>query len=218
MRGMGTGYHTRIKRLLPAAALLIFTAALLLAAAPARGGVNFFQMGRQAADTLSKADGGAVALVDGDPISRTSYQIYRDGLSNALGSFTGREVLDKLIRQRLLVQAAIDAGYTVTDEELDGYISDSFALLEQDETVKAQFEAYLSGRGMTMDGYKASMRDSAREMLLYDKLAAGLQAEYAQQPATASDGAPEGFDRYLERYTDALYEAAEIEVLDPSLR
>ncbi|WP_087065123.1 SurA N-terminal domain-containing protein [Intestinibacillus massiliensis] len=215
---MKTKFHFNIKKLLSGTILFGFTVVLLLITASAGGGVNFFQMGRQAAETLSKADGGAVALVDGDPISRTSYQIYRDGLSNALGSFTDREVLDKLIRQRLLVQAAIDAGYTVTDEELDGYISDSFALLEQDETVKAQFEAYLSGRGMTMDEYKASMRDSAREMLLYDKLAAGLQAEYAQQPATASDGAPEGFDRYLERYTDALYEAAEIEVLDPSLR
>jgi parvulin-like peptidyl-prolyl isomerase len=75
-------------------------------------------------------------------------------LARAGDTATPRQVLDKMIEMVLLEQAAIQAGVTVTDEELDAIIQSDINAVGGPEV----FETRLASNDLTADEYREQVR------------------------------------------------------------
>lgn len=87
----------------------------------------------------------AVATVDGEPITREDFYI-------ALSDAVGRPMLDQLIAEMLVAQAAARAGVTVSAEEVEREFE---AVRRQ---VGPEFESLLVQYGMTADDLRNNLR------------------------------------------------------------
>jgi len=100
------------------------------------------------------SSGGAVATVNGEPISRQTFDTRLEG------SPMGRTVLQQLVQETLIQQYAKNNNITVTDAEVDA----------RENQIKANFPAgswdeMLKARGLT----EADVRAALREQLILDK-------------------------------------------------
>ncbi len=98
--------------------------------------------------------GGAVATVNGQPISRTSFD------SRLESSPMGRTVLQQLVQETLIDQYSKNNNITVTDAEVDA----------RENQIKANFptgswDEMLKARGLT----EADVRSALREQVILDK-------------------------------------------------
>jgi len=89
----------------------------------------------------------AIATVNGQPITRQDFYI-------ALSEAAGRPVLDQLISEMLLAQAATEAGVSVSNEEVDR----EFESVRQQ--VGPEFESLLAQYGMTADDLRKNIKIS----------------------------------------------------------
>ncbi len=97
---------------------------------------------------LSVTDAGvAIATVDGEPITRQDFYI-------SLSDAAGRPVLDQLINEMLLAQAATRAGVSVSKEEVEL----EFEGVRQQ--VGLEFESLLAQYGMTADDLRKNLEIS----------------------------------------------------------
>jgi len=86
----------------------------------------------------------AIAAVNGQPITRQDFYI-------ALSEAAGRPVLDRLIAEMLLAQAATQAGVSVSEEEVEL----EFEAVRQQ--IGPEFEALLAQYGMTPDDLRENL-------------------------------------------------------------
>jgi len=122
----------------------------------------------------------AVATVNGQPITRQDFYI-------ALSEAAGRPVLDQLIAEMLIAQAADEAGVSVSREEVE---------LEFDavrQQVGPEFEVLLAQYGMTADDLRKNIRISllvfevsTKDVVVTDEQIATYYNEHA-----AEFGSPE---------------------------
>jgi len=89
----------------------------------------------------------AIATVNGQPITRQDFYI-------ALAEAAGRPVLDQLISEMLIAQAATEVGVSVSDEEVER----EFEAVRQQ--VGPEFESLLAQYGMTADDLRKNLRIS----------------------------------------------------------
>ena len=103
-------------------------------------------------------------------------QVHRFSESEALGNAEQQrpQLLDRLIRQMLLLEAALTLRITVTDTEIEQYIKD-FKDKYQIET-DAEFEKQLNQEGMTLVGFREqSERNLKTEKLVMGRIVPRLQ-------------------------------------------
>jgi len=125
-----------------------------------------------------------VATVNGQPISRATY-------ISMLESQGGEQVLDRLITETLIRDAASTEGITVTTEEIDQEINSAKAELESQGQ---DFDQILSLQGIT----EAELRDQIQLQMLVSKLA-----------GTSDEATVEEVDAYLEENAEYLPEDLE---------
>ena len=99
----------------------------------------------------------AAALVNGNPITMAELDRQYDLVPASYKSFvTKASILEGLINQKLLLAEAEEQEITVSDEELEAFITDtiaSYGLTQED------FEAQVVKSGATMDEVRKSYRD-----------------------------------------------------------
>jgi foldase protein PrsA len=118
---------------------------------------------------LAACSGGAVATVNGEPISRSTFNARLES------SPMGRTVLQQLVQETLIAQYAKNNNITVTDAEVDA----------KENQIKANFpsgswDEMLKARGLT----EADVRSALREQLILDK---ALQKDVTITPAQIRD-------------------------------
>ncbi|MDR1040774.1 MAG: SurA N-terminal domain-containing protein [Deltaproteobacteria bacterium] len=147
------------------------------------------------------------ALVNGRPVLREKVEgMVKVGLypplaaeSGEPGTITMRQILDKLVEEELVLQAAERAGLSVTEEEVEGYL-------------EAQLEAW--GCGGPRKGYPCrrprgeeleSLKAAFRERMLLEKVAAHATGRLGRRSAT-------DWERYLADWSRAHSAAPVYEV------
>jgi foldase protein PrsA len=116
--------------------------------------------------SLAACSGGAVATVNGEPISRSAFNARLES------SPMGRTVLQQMVQETLIEQYAKNNNINVTDAEVDAreaQIKQNFPSGSWDEMLKA--------RGLT----EADVRAALKEQLIIDK---GLSKDVTVTPAS----------------------------------
>jgi len=93
-------------------------------------------------------DGEIVAKVNGEAI--TKEELYQEMLSTG-----GKQLLDRLINQKLIEQAAKEKGVTVTDEQVDEGLNE----MKEQFGGESSFQFYLAQFGMTEDVFRQDIRN-----------------------------------------------------------
>jgi foldase protein PrsA len=114
---------------------------------------------------LRAQEGGAVATVDGNPISR-------EQLVERLLADAGASLLDKLIQEKVVEQAAAKGGVTVAEEEIDQQLNDVKASLPRDKSL----DEMLAEQGMSM----VTLREQVRMRLRLRKLVGDFKLDENQ--------------------------------------
>ncbi len=119
--------------------------------------------------SLAACSGGAVATVNGQPISRSTFNTRLEG------SPMGRTVLQQLVQETLIDEYAKSNKIDVTDAEIDA----------RENEIKANFPAgswdeMLKARGLT----ESDVRAALREQLILDK---ALETKVTVTPAQIND-------------------------------
>ncbi|MBV9719526.1 MAG: peptidylprolyl isomerase [Candidatus Eremiobacteraeota bacterium] len=118
---------------------------------------------------LAACSGGSVATVNGQPVSRSTFD------QRLEGSPMGRTVLQQLVQETLIEQYAKNNNITVTDAEIDA----------RENQIKANFpsgswDEMLKARGLT----ETDVRSALREQLILDK---ALAKDVTITPAQIND-------------------------------
>lgn len=108
---------------------------------------------------LSEAGEQLVARVNGEPITLSEFEIAfdRQSIPNDAASYDAlaAALLETIIEQRLINQAAAQMGVTVTDEEVNAELERNRAEMGSDE----QWQIWLDENNYTEDDLRASLRD-----------------------------------------------------------
>jgi hypothetical protein len=83
---------------------------------------------------------------------------------------TRRQVLEAMVEQVLIGQAATTAGIVVTDTFLESKVQETIALGQD----RQQFEAWLAANNMTLDEFKRSLYDQLLTGQMFEHVTAGL--------------------------------------------
>ncbi len=156
------------------------------------------------ADTM--LNGYTLAIVNGVPIKKERFDSYKEGLSEAAGTFTDKEILDRFIDRELMLQDAAQYGISVTDEEVNAWNEQNFSLMEEDPAGKEVILAYLAQKGYTLDEYKKMSLEISRISLIGQKYRDYLRQIYNETPENKL------FDDYYAAHMKKLREDADIVV------
>lgn len=105
------------------------------------------------------------------------YQEAQTTLDNTVADETAREtVLNDLIDQTLLAQGAHEAGYMLTDAELDARIAD----LAADIGGEAALSTWQTSHGYTSDSFRSSLKHAAEAAWMRDSILANLSGTAEQ--------------------------------------
>lgn len=180
--------------------------------------MNFFQWGENSASINEIASTDVVAKVNSVGISKTKFDLYKAGLSNASGTFSDKEILNKLIEQEVIMQEIVRLGYTVTEAEVTKFNNERFALLDEDPNAYQIIKDYVDGLGITMEEYKEMSKEVSRTALLANKYKADVMREFVNNTAGAATFSAqqkaERFEEYFNNKIETLSEAATIEIIE----
>ena len=95
-----------------------------------------------------------VATVDGDPI--TAHELDRYAADMGAPDVSRQQLLDTLITERLLEKEATARKVTVTDDDVAAYVAE---IQKQNGLDEAAFTAALEAQGLTLDAYRARIKD-----------------------------------------------------------
>lgn len=116
-----------------------------------------------------------IARVNGEPITLAAYQAELDRLEAALGTQLATEdeqgVLDDLIHQVLLAQAAADEGFIV-DETL---LQERYDLLVEGIGGVQAMDAWITANGYTQEGFRQDLARSIAAAWMRDQIIAGIE-------------------------------------------
>lgn len=115
------------------------------------------------------------AIVEGEAITLEEYQAelerFKAASSNSEAldeSEAGKKVLDDLINQTLLSQAAHEAGFELTKEELES----RFDALVKEVSGEASFQSWLRDNHWSVDAFKRSLKRSIEAAWMRDRIIA----------------------------------------------
>jgi peptidyl-prolyl cis-trans isomerase SurA len=95
-----------------------------------------------------------VATVDGDPI--TAHELDRYVVDMGTPDVPREQLLETLITERLLEREAEERKVTVTDDDVTAYVTE---VRKQNGLDEAGFAAALEAQGLTIDAYRARLKD-----------------------------------------------------------
>lgn len=210
-----------MKKILKHVSLMLAVALLLCGfsavLAQADDGIDLTKLAQTQTDILVNADAqDIVATVDSEPIKRSSLDAYYAALEQTNNGFTKKDALDKMIQQQVMVQTAIDAGYTVSEEEITAQIEYDFAALDTAPDAKALMEEYADALGMSMEEYKQYVRPNYRDSILYNKWQAGVLEQFKARATLGTESVD--FNDFLEEYKAQLFSEARVQILDTALQ
>lgn len=125
-----------------------------------------------------------IATINGEKVSKKEFEDYKNQLNQNGKNYSEKDVLDKIILNKVLYKAAIDKGITVTEEEIDNEVKMNQAALKQDNNKEqAQFlEAYIKKLGLTPEQYWEQIKSTYKTTLAVSKLYDILKQEYSNNP------------------------------------
>lgn len=197
--------------------LICVISVMVAAVVYASKNMDFFHWGEENADIKAAVLGGAVARVNGVDIPESKFHSYKLGLANASGKFSDEEILQKLIRQEVIMQEIDRLGYTVTEEEVTKFNDERFAFLKEDPNAYQMIKNYVDGLGITMEEYKERSREISKIALLTNKYREDIMKEYEKNnTAESADSAQQKAQKvemYFKEKIEMLMNAATIEII-----
>ena len=180
--------------------------------------MTFFRWGKQTAGINETASATIVANVNGVGIPKTKFDSYKAGLANASGTFTDKEILDKLIEQEVIMQEIQRLGYSVTEAEVTKFNDERFELLDDDPVAYQIVKDYVDGLGITMEEYKEMSKEVSKTALLANKYKADMMSEFensnSQIKTYSLRQKEEKFEEYFEKKIEELSKKAKIEIVE----
>lgn len=196
---------------------LCLISALVVCGVYASKNMAFFEWGKQNTEINEISDSTIVAKVNGIGISKSKFDSYKIGLSNASVDFSDEQILDKLIEQEVIMQEINRMGYTVTDSEVNAFNNERFAILDEDPAAYQIVKDYIDGLGITMDDYKEMSKEISRTALLANKYKADLMKEFEKSNSKFSmysmSKRVEKFEEYFDKKINELSKNAKIEIM-----
>lgn len=178
--------------------------------------INFFRWGEENAINAAVPTD-VVARVNGVDILRSKFISYKVGLTNASGNFSDEEILNKLIKQEIIMQEIERLGYTVTEEEVTKFNDERFALLKEYPEAYQMVKDYADGMGITMEEYKEMSREISRIALLSNKYKEDIMNEYEKNNTMENTDSAQQKAQKAEKYfndkIEMLMNTATIEII-----
>ncbi len=176
--------------------------------------MNFFRRAEEIDNINAAVPTDVVAKVNGVDILKSKFDSYKVGLANASGNFSDEEILNKLIKQEIIMQEIDRLGYTVTEEEVTKFNDERFAFLNQDPNAFRIIKDYVDSMGITMEEYKEMSREISRIALLSNKYREDIINEYEKNNTTDSaQQKAEKAEMYFREKIEKLINAATIEII-----
>ena len=123
------------------------------------------------------------------------------------------EAYNYLLKREAKYQAAVDKGYTVTDEEIQDYVNKQI-----EESRKAvdsgggdEFSAFLQGAGMSIEEYWQTQYDVLGKELLASKYFEKVHAEFLS--TTKSENPDEEWKKYLDNMLEEIIDEQNVKIL-----
>lgn len=197
--------------------LVVSVVLILTGIVYANKNLDFFKLGEDVKKINETTTLDIVAKVNGVEIPKSKFDTYKAGLMKANGTFTDEEILDKIIEQEVIIQEIERLGYSVTEEEVNKFNDERFALMDDDPQAYQIIKDYVDGLGITMDEYKEKSKEISRLALLANKYKEEKLKEYENensQVVTYSNAEEvEKFEDYFNENIEQLKEKANIEIV-----
>jgi peptidyl-prolyl cis-trans isomerase SurA len=139
-----------------------------------------------------------VATVDGDPI--TAHEVRRFGEDRRAHNVSDDELLDAVITDRILAKEIAARKISTKSEEIDKYVEEIVARNKMNDE---QFKAALKQQGMTLEQYRARVKDELdKTTLLQQEMRGGVTVT------------PEQVKQYYDEHRDQFAEKTGVVVYD----
>lgn len=190
---------------------------LSIASAYAVKQIDLFGWGKAQKEILtSDASKQIVATVNDGKISLAKFKSYKEGLNNVSSQFTDEDILNKLIRQEVILQDAASRGITVSDKEVKAFNEERFAILDEDPEAYNIVKEYADGLGISMEEYKELSEEISKQALIANKYKEELRNEFFVNNTSGiyADATEEenSFEEYMDGYINTLIESADITI------
>jgi peptidyl-prolyl cis-trans isomerase SurA len=140
-----------------------------------------------------------VAIVGGSPVWKSEVDDMRRAAKAGTDPEITQKIIDELIEQHLMLQAADEAGITATDAEIDAAIAD---IMSQNHITDAQLDTALADAGLDRAKYRAELAHQV-------KLEKWMQLTLASKLAVHASENTEEFSRGLDAARRAWIEERE---------
>ncbi len=120
--------------------------------------------------------------------------------------------MDALIRQVAAVQGIEKLGYSVSDAEVNAFNDERFAAIEDNPEMYKVLKAYVDGRGISLEEYKAMSKEISYKSMLLSKYRKDAKKEFLDN--SSSTTTPTDFKSYFDEKLNRFYEDAEVEIID----
>lgn len=195
------------------AAVLVISMGIFASAANFSFGDMGKTIGRYVAD-IEKQNNNlqTVASVNGEKIDYKQFAIYKTLVNQNGKKLSDKDILNKMIEQKLLYDKAVESGITVSDKEAKSALNSAIELLKQDTNQYAFMKNYISGLGMTEAKYWESMIQPYKEALTIGKFKNVLKEDYKQKRnITDENKLDDEFKKYFDDYKKELINGAKIQ-------
>ena len=176
-------------------------------------------LGKDQADILRNGDDTIVASVNGEKIPKKSVDSFKVVLNSSLNNsdhmYTDEEVLDKMIEKILLYQTALNAGISVSSEDVDKLMQQSkdALALEVNKKDAATIAEYISGMNITEDEYWELVRPLVKRDIVCGRYKYALRKNFSEaNNITDIQELKKEFDAYFIDYMEQLKENADIQI------
>jgi peptidyl-prolyl cis-trans isomerase SurA len=139
-----------------------------------------------------------VATVDGDPI--TAHEVRRFGEDRRAHNVSDEELLDAVITDKILAKEIAARKISAKSEEIDKYVEEIVARNKMNDE---QFKAALKQQGMTLEQYRARIKEELdKTTLLQQEMRGGVSV------------APEDVKKYYDEHQEQFAEKTGVVVYD----
>lgn len=146
--------------------IAVLLAASVLGAAGCRAGTE--------GQAAPKEDA-VVATYRGEPIRRSVVEYQKKAAGEALSD---REIIDRILTNRIVLEEAEKRGLTATEEEVETFLAETvYAAYEMPEG-KESIDTYCASAGLTYEEYVQSVQEQAPKIIAKAKWEEAIAQEY----------------------------------------
>lgn len=206
------------KALIPLVAVLVLIAIGLTAYAT-KGSSPFTNQGQLYRDALAADSSGAAATYKGQeiPMSAVEYQKKLNviqGAQTQSAESSDRDIVNRIIGGKILLEEAEARGITVTQEDVDAMVSaveQAYAMPEG----KEMMDEYFEGAGITAEEYFSIIREQMPETITHQRVRDAIGMEYCEAHGIefTKENPPPEIREYVDAYIAALIEARQDDIV-----